>query len=93
MTTIVVQNLKCGGCANTISKAIDSIEGISNVSVNKDTSEINFSAETEDLIQTVKTKLSQLGYPEVNDKNTLKHKGISFISCAVGRMQSNDSKN
>ncbi len=49
-TTIHIQNLKCGGCANTITKGISSIEAIQNVSVNVDESTVTFSYETEDQV-------------------------------------------
>ena len=26
-----IQNLKCGGCANTITKGVDSVEGVSKI--------------------------------------------------------------
>lgn len=41
-----------------------------------------------DALEAVKEKLSKLGYPEVGDKNTVLHKAKSFVSCAVGRMDS-----
>lgn len=89
MTTLTVQNLKCGGCANTITKAVQSIKGITDVEINKDTSEVTFQAENDELIDQVKSKLAHLGYPEVHDKNTMLHKGVSYVSCAMGRMQKN----
>ena len=49
-TTIHIQNLKCGGCANTITKGISSIEAIQTVSVNVDESTVTFSYETEDQV-------------------------------------------
>ena len=35
-----------------------------------------------------KEKLSKLGYPETGTKNTILHKASSFVSCAVGRIDS-----
>lgn len=90
MTTITVQNLKCGGCANTIKKAVESIQGTSDISVNNETSEVSFISENEQTISKVKTKLSHLGYPEIDDNNTLMHKAVSYISCATGRMQNDN---
>ena len=90
MTTITVQNLKCGGCANTIKNAVQNIKGTKDVNVNKETSEVSFIADDEHIISKVKTKLSHLGYPEVDDKNTMMHKAVSYISCATGRMQNDN---
>ena len=33
-TTLYIQNLKCGGCANTITKNLTTLEGIQNITVN-----------------------------------------------------------
>ncbi|MFM7896022.1 MAG: heavy-metal-associated domain-containing protein [Flavobacterium sp.] len=85
-TTIHKQNLKCGGCANTITKGISSIEAIQNVSVNVDESTVTFSYETEDQVNEVKNKLKSLGYPEDGEANTLGDKAKSYVSCAIGKM-------
>ena len=85
-TTIHIQNLKCGGCANTITKGISSIEAIQNVSVNVDESTVTFSYETEDQVNEVKNKLKSLGYPEDGELNTLGDKAKSYVSCAIGKM-------
>ena len=85
-TTIHIQNLKCGGCANTINKGISSIEAIQNVSVNVDESTVTFSYGTEDQLNEVKNKLKSLGYPEDGEANTLGDKAKSYVSCAIGKM-------
>ena len=48
----------------------------------------NVEVETTDeaVLETVKSKLSSMGYPEVGDANTVIHKAKSFVSCATGRM-------
>ena len=88
MTTIEILNLKCGGCANSIKKGILSVEGVEEVSVNLETSEVIVNTTNEQLIIKVKEKLSKMGYPEVGDSNTVLHKAKSFVSCATGRMTS-----
>ena len=85
-TTIHIQNLKCGGCANTITKGISSIEAIQNVLVNVDESTVTFSYETEAQLNEVKNKLKSLGYPEDGEANTLGAKAKSYVSCAIGKM-------
>ena len=86
MTTIEILNLKCGGCANTIKKGILSVNGVTEVEVDLETSEVKVNAESETVLQAVKEKLSKMGYPEAGDSNTLIHKAKSFVSCATGRM-------
>jgi len=88
MTVIKVLNLKCGGCANTIKKGIVTIEGINEILINLNTSEVSIDATDELVIQQVKEKLSSMGYPEVGDSNTVLHKAKSFVSCATGRITS-----
>jgi copper chaperone CopZ len=85
-TTIQIQNLKCGGCANTITKNIVVLEGITNVSVNVEESTVIFNYETEAQLVEVKEKLKTLGYPEDGATNSLGSKAKSYVSCAIGKM-------
>ena len=84
--TIYIQNLKCGGCANTILKNISSIDSISEVSVNVDESSLSFDYESNSKLDEVKEKLKTLGYPEESETNNLGLKVKSFVSCAVGKI-------
>ncbi len=86
MTTIQVQNLKCHGCANTITKAVQKINGVSDLTVDVEKSTISFSGDTTEIVETVKSKLSNLGYPEVDENNTTFQKAKSYVSCAIGRI-------
>lgn len=85
-STIFIQNLKCGGCAATITNSLSKITGIKNVSVDNETDSVNFDSESEDSIQLVKSALENLGYPAINDPNTLFLKAKSYVSCAIGRV-------
>ena len=85
-TTIQIQNLKCGGCANTITKNIAFLEGITNVSVHVEESTVTFNYETEAQLVEVKEKLKTLGYPEDGATNSLGSKAKSYVSCAIGKM-------
>jgi copper chaperone CopZ len=83
---VQIENLKCGGCANSVKKGLLIIEGIDNIEVNIETSEVSFDVVSDDLVSVVKEKLATMGYPEVGDANTLIHKAKSFVSCATGRI-------
>lgn len=85
---IYIENLKCGGCAATITKGISAIDGITEVVVTVDESLVTFESNNDEAVNLVKEKLSKLGYPEVGDKNTIVHKAKSFVSCATGKMSS-----
>lgn len=85
-TTIHIQNLKCGGCANTITKGISSIETINNVAVNVEDGSVTFDYVSEEKLNEVKEKLKSLGYPEDGEANSLMEKAKSYVSCAIGKM-------
>jgi copper chaperone CopZ len=86
-TDIQIENLKCGGCAATIKKGLLSLDAIEEVTVDVEKSIVSITSDNDNL-EIVKDKLSKLGYPEVGDKNTIVHKAKSFVSCAVGRIDS-----
>ena len=84
--TEVIQNLKCGGCANTIKKALNELPGVSNTVVDVETNSVSFEYVNEDQIETVERKLSQLGYPIDTDANSLLKQAKSYVSCLIGRV-------
>lgn len=86
MQTIYIQNLKCGGCANTVTKNVAVIEGVSNVSVNVEESAVNLEVTSPEVLTEVKKVLKSLGYPEDGEANSLGSKAKSYVSCAVGKM-------
>lgn len=86
-TSIIVQNLKCGGCANTITTKLSEIENISDIVINVDESKISFTYINESDALLVKEKLSKIGYPSIEDDNTLVQKTKSYISCATGKFK------
>ena len=84
--TIIVQNLKCGGCAKTITNRLTVLDNITEVGVELETSMVSFTYEnTSDAIQ-VKDKLKDLGYPSIDHKNSIAAKAKSIVSCATGKM-------
>ncbi len=85
-TTINIQNLKCGGCANTITNNLAQLEAITEVTVNVEESTVSFAYPTEERLMEVKEKLKTLGYPEDGEANSLGSKAKSYVSCAIGKM-------
>lgn len=83
--SIVVDNLKCGGCANTITKKLSILNGISNVTVDKDTSTVTYEYTDEIMIEMVEKALAKMGYPK-EGTSSLGQKAKSFVSCATGKM-------
>lgn len=86
-TSIIVQNLKCGGCAKTITTKLSELNNISDIKVNNETSTVSFLTENSDDALAVKEKLKTLGYPSIKDENNVISKAKSFVSCATGRMK------
>lgn len=88
MTTqkIIIENLKCHGCANTIRKEVSKLDGVSRVEIGMEDSSVN--VDFDDAIlqkENILNKLARLGYPE-SGHNSLKSEVVSYVSCAVGRM-------
>ncbi|MFH6604430.1 heavy-metal-associated domain-containing protein [Maribacter algicola] len=84
--SVIVQNLKCGGCAKTITSRISELENISDVSVDVETSTVSFVHSNMNDALVVKDRLKSLGYPSIDDKNSVAAKAISFVSCATGKL-------
>ena len=87
--TFVVQNVKCGGCANTLKKALKDDFGDVEVNLEKEPREITLDIE-DDKKEHLKLKLRSLGYPLSTDElSTLQNVGAkakSFVSCAIGKI-------
>ena len=86
MKRIAIQNLKCGGCANTIKRKLEKLEGVSNINVEVEKSEVALEIESKDLMDKVEESLRIMGYPSVYDDNSLSAKAKSYVSCATGRL-------
>jgi len=84
---IVIENLKCEGCKNTIIKAVQKLKGISSVAINLENSEVVIEKNGEILRESIIEKLAKLGYPEEGNSNLI-HKAKSYVSCAIGRIKS-----
>jgi copper chaperone CopZ len=85
-TSLKIQNLKCHGCANTITKKLNVLANISKVEVNNEKQTVSFEYENESDLIEVKSTLHNLGYPEEGETNSLGEKAKSYVSCAIGRM-------
>lgn len=55
------QNIKCNGCVNSIKEGLSKVEGVEEVSVDKDTSIVAVYGEVSN--ETIVEELSNLGYP------------------------------
>ncbi len=87
INSIIVQNLKCVGCAKTITTKLSALENISDVEVDVESSEISFAHKDDKDAEAVVMKLNALGHPAVSKKNSLAYKAMSYVSCAAGKMR------
>jgi len=89
--TFEVKNVKCGGCANTLKKSLLDEFGEVEVDLEVEPRQIILEIE-ENQTEALKVKLRSLGYPLTSDElNTFQEVGTtakSFVSCAIGKMDS-----
>ena len=86
--SIVVQNLKCGGCAHTITTKLSKLEGVSHVSVDIERSIVEIDYDVDILKTSLSNTLTEIGYPPVGEKNNMITKAKSVFSCATGKLSS-----
>lgn len=87
---ISVENIKCGGCANTITTRLNAHDSINECQVDIENGVISITGDESDR-DDVARLLLKLGYPEKGTAEGLKAakaKAKSFVSCAVGKMSS-----
>lgn len=85
--SVHIQNLKCGGCRNTIINRLSEVKNISDVDVDEEASTVAFDYHTNHDFEMAKHVLSRIGYPIVGAENKLKTKAQSYVSCAIGRLK------
>lgn len=88
-TQLIVENIKCGGCAKTISKSLSEL-GFKNVAVNPEQSFVELdSPKNPDTIGDAIAKLRELVYPLIETEEGLRAvalKAKSYLSCAIGKI-------
>jgi copper chaperone CopZ len=84
---IKVDNLKCQGCARTISRELAWIGEVINVDVDIDQSTVKVDYTGKNRMREIFIeKLRKLGYPE-EGTGKLNQRMRSYVSCAIGRMK------
>lgn len=88
---IQVDNIKCGGCAGSISKNLKDLVNIHNIEVDIEQGMVAFNTDDESgqVVESVKAALLKMGYPETGSLEGARAVGAkakSFVSCAVGKM-------
>jgi len=94
-TRVAVANVRCSGCAATITKALEA-EGFKAVEVDLSCDPRIVSAEIENETRSAQFKeiLRKLGYPQADEEvgawDAAGLKAKSFVSCAVGKFSTKD---
>jgi len=80
---IEVENIKCGGCVNSIKSNLLKIDQVDDVEISIEENTIFVMG----LVQksAILSKLNELGYPEKGTNSVLK-KAKSYVNCAIGKL-------
>lgn len=85
-TSIVIENLKCHGCANTIRRELSREQGVEEVMIDHESQTVAVTFDGEDARREDFIKiLKKLGYPERGTGNRIDNVK-SYVSCAIGRI-------
>ncbi len=84
-TTVFIENIKCGGCANSISKKVMQFNNVQQVLVNKDDESVTINHGDIIDIDGIKKELAQMGYPE-KGQNSFVSQAKSMVSCVIGKI-------
>jgi copper chaperone CopZ len=82
---IIVENIKCGGCMNSIKTALLKIANVQDVIIDKETEKISIHSSAPIDRNEIVNQLAEMGYPEKGDNN-LFMKAKSYVSCAIGNI-------
>lgn len=88
-TSIEVENIRCGGCANTITKKLTAIDGVEGVDISIEDQIVTINSADDSVRDEVVAALYKMGYPErgtVEGGEALKEKAKSVVSCAIGKV-------
>jgi copper chaperone CopZ len=87
--TFQIINVKCGGCASTLKEKLFKQFGEIDVNLDVEPREITLHIE-ENQVSDLAIELKKLGYPLVTEEmgfvDSTSAKAKSFVSCAIGKM-------
>jgi copper chaperone len=83
---IIIANLKCSGCENTIKTKLLAMEGVESVEISQEEDTVTVQHIEAIDREALTKKLHSLGYPEATEENGLLLQLKSYASCMVGRI-------
>lgn len=84
---LILENIKCGGCEQTIRKALMKM-GAEDIELDHENGSVDFSYQNEKHLESIRKKLESLGYPDAGQSN-FRLRARSYVSCMIGRLQGN----
>lgn len=85
---LVVDNIKCGGCVQSIRDGLLKLPGVISVEVDIEGASVLIAA-NRDVRHEARERLKAMGYPERGSAEGLEALGAkakSFVSCAIGKL-------
>ncbi|MFZ1706180.1 MAG: heavy-metal-associated domain-containing protein [Saprospiraceae bacterium] len=82
---IFVENIKCGGCANSIKKGLEKLDSTTSVEVDIEEGKVVLLSESTINTDKYVAALHGMGYPIHGEGNLIKT-AQSYVSCMIGRM-------
>lgn len=83
---IQVENIKCGGCENSIKSALKNKYKLDEVLIDNESGIIEVRASHEFDEGKIADTLAKMGYPKIGEGNNLQ-KAKSYVSCMIGRIK------
>ena len=62
MPTVKITGMRCGHCVASVTKALEEIDGVSNVNVDLDRGEATFQEDKKVAIATIKEAITKIGF-------------------------------
>jgi copper chaperone len=85
MKTVLVDNIKCGGCAHRIEQKLTDLRGVSEVKVNIEEGAVLYEVEDAIAEEKIMNTLAAMGYPKQGE-STVVDSAKSYVSCMIGRV-------
>jgi copper chaperone CopZ len=83
--TLNIANMKCSGCAHSITTKLAELPGVISSEVNIDEGTIKMVYDPEPVREHILKKLSSMGYPEATADNGLLMQVKSYANCMIGK--------
>ena len=85
MKTVLVDNIKCGGCANRIEQKLTDLRGVDNVEVKVEEGAVMYQVEDAIAEEKLLNTLAAMGYPKQGESTVIDN-AKSYVSCMIGRV-------